>query len=414
MHSTALASRQFLARRIVGCLPILALSGATIVSGCHDAPSGPPGPRSPTLAVSTDGAWLVNSLADPGDGVCSNSECTLREAIAAAQDGDRITFKSNLTGTIALTAGVLDIDKSLTIDGLGPRVLTVDGQNTSTVFDIGLQNPVIVTVTGLTVSRGKTAGDGGGIFVRKQSRLVLIGSVVSGSSAASGGGIYNAGSLTLAGSTVAGNTSVFRGAGIYSDGDVTLSRSTISNNRSEGPGGGIYGFCGTIVCGVTLTLRSSTVTANVAGTNGGGVVLVDIDGITSNTIIAGNSVNGDAEFHNADCEVSVATFESLGHTLTSAKCEGLTNSPTDVIAAVPQVFSSVLLRLLADNGGGLPTHALIERGLAVDAGYCPGENGDQRGFPRPYDDPLMPNALDGCDIGAFEWNPPPKNKGSKP
>ena len=125
-------------------------------------------------------------------------------------------------------------------------------------------------------------------------------------------------------------------------------------------------------------------------------------------------MNGDAEFHTADCELSAASFESLGHTLTSAKCEGFTNSPTDVIVAVPQIFSSVLLRLLADNGGGLPTHALIERGLAVDAGYCPGENGDQRGFPRPYDDPLMPNALDGCDIGAFEWNPPPKNKGSKP
>ena len=287
MHTNALASRRFLARRIVGCLPIVALSGATIVAaGCHDAPTSPRGSRSATLAVSTDGAWLVNSLADPGDGVCSNSECTLREAIAAAQDGDRITFKSNLTGTIALTAGVLDIDKSLTIDGPGPRVLTVDGQNTSTVFEIGAPNPVIVTVTGLTVTRGKTAADGGGILVREQSRLVLIGSVVSGSSAASGGGIYNSGSLTLAGSTVAGNTTSFRGAGIYSEGDVTLSRSTISSNRSEGPGGGIYGFCGTIVCGVTLTLRSSTVTANVAGTNGGGVFLVDIDGITSNTIIA--------------------------------------------------------------------------------------------------------------------------------
>ena len=185
MHTNALASRRFLARRIVGCLPIVALSAATIVAaGCHDAPTGPLGPRTPTLAVSTDGAWLVNSLADPGDGVCSNSECTLREAIAAAQDGDRITFKSNLTGTIALTAGVLDIDKSLTIDGPGPRVLTVDGQNASTVFEIGLPNPVIVIVTGLTVTRGKTAADGGGIRVREQSRLVLIGSVVSGSSAA--------------------------------------------------------------------------------------------------------------------------------------------------------------------------------------------------------------------------------------
>ena len=33
---------------------------------------------------------------------------------------------------------------------------------------------------------------------------------------------------------------------------------------------------------------------------------------------------------------------------------------------------------------------------------CPGETADQRGFASPVDDPLMPNAVDACDIGAYE------------
>ena len=109
-------------------------------------------------------------------------------------------------------------------------------------------------------------------------------------------------------------------------------------------------------------------------------------------------------------------FVSLGYNLSSAGTGCDLASPTDVLLQSPlQVFTSVIHPVLADNGGGRLTHALIERGRAIDAGYCPGENGDQRGFPRPYDDLRMPNALDACDIGAFEWNPPgTKGKGPKP
>jgi uncharacterized repeat protein (TIGR01451 family) len=61
---------------------------------------------------------------------------------------------------------------------------------------------------------------------------------------------------------------------------------------------------------------------------------------------------------------------------------------------------------LKDNGGPTLTHALIARGYAVDAGYCPGETSDQRGFTRPVNDATMPNALDGCDMGAYEVQGP--------
>jgi CSLREA domain-containing protein len=91
-------------------------------AACHDDAmrTNPMAPAGPALAVGGDGTWMVNSLADPGDGVCTNSECTLREAIDVAQSGERITFKQNLTGMIALTAGELVIDGAVTIDGPVP------------------------------------------------------------------------------------------------------------------------------------------------------------------------------------------------------------------------------------------------------------------------------------------------------
>jgi uncharacterized repeat protein (TIGR01451 family) len=70
------------------------------------------------------------------------------------------------------------------------------------------------------------------------------------------------------------------------------------------------------------------------------------------------------------------------------------------------VFTEVIEQDLKNNGGPLPTHALITRGRAVDVGYCPGESTDQRGFARPVDDPVMPNAVDACDIGAYERQGP--------
>src|SRR6185295_15919213 len=59
---------------------------------------------------------------------------------------------------------------------------------------------------------------------------------------------------------------------------------------------------------------------------------------------------------------------------------------------------------LQDNGGPTDTHALLPGSPALDAGISGGPNTDQRGFPRPFDIPSLPNAADGSDIGAYEFN----------
>jgi hypothetical protein len=59
---------------------------------------------------------------------------------------------------------------------------------------------------------------------------------------------------------------------------------------------------------------------------------------------------------------------------------------------------------LAQNGGGMPTHAVLLNSPVLDAGNSSGLTIDERLAPRPVDLPFVPNAPggDGSDIGAFE------------
>jgi hypothetical protein len=87
-----------------------------------------------------------------------------------------------------------------------------------------------------------------------------------------GGGIWNSGNLNLTNSTVAGNTSQ-EGGGIYKEGGtVTLLSSVVTGNRAS-TGGGIW-----TLEGGKLTLGAakgstvgSTVTGNIADSDGGGI-----------------------------------------------------------------------------------------------------------------------------------------------
>jgi uncharacterized repeat protein (TIGR01451 family)/CSLREA domain-containing protein len=391
--------------------------------------------------------WTVNSLADPGDGSCDDTECTLREAMAAAASGDAIGFESGLQGDIKLTAGQLEISvKSLTIDG-GGRI-AVDAQGNSRVLSVtavpflppdvtlaritlkngshifgggGLSlSSATVTLDSVTVSNNRANDSGGGILVvsnDNDANITIRNSTISGNTAGDdvnhdGGGIYiDAGSsVTLINSTVDGNTAGFSGGGIANLGDLTVTASTVSGN--DGPvAGGIFNAVGgnsTVVqstisgnrgAGInnigTLEVRSSTLSRNIGG---GGIRSVGRLTV-ANSIIAGNSgtLGNDC---NASDEVS------FGHNLTTAGGGCSFSASGDLQIDPAQVFTEVLEADLKDNGGLTKTHALIARGRAADAGYCPGETTDQRGFARPVDAAAMPNALDACDIGAYELQGP--------
>ncbi|MDR0769804.1 MAG: hypothetical protein LBE75_01195 [Burkholderiales bacterium] len=221
------------------------------------------------FAASASAATItVNTIADATPADAANcaagnpSTCRLRDAIAAAAaSGDTIDFTAALAGSTITLTSTLTVDKSLTIDGAGASGLAVSGNNTIRVFTV--TTGVIAEFANLIIKDGLLSGSaqGGGIY--NAGTLTLTNSTVSGNSTYNGGGIYSAGTLTLTNSTVSGNTARYDGGGIYSAGALTLTNSTVSDNVADRLGGGID------VSGGTLSLTGSTVSGNSAYYGGG-------------------------------------------------------------------------------------------------------------------------------------------------
>jgi len=399
---------------------VIPLALATFAA-CNDAVTTAPKLRSaPLLAQGDNGVWTVNTILDGYDGVCDDTHCTVTEAVHFASPGGKVVFASGLQGTIALTTGTLTITKSLSIDGGG--LITLDAGGNFEVMAV-LNSPgapvLTATLDGLTLKNGRSAAEGGGILIGSLNAVTIRNSTITGNATTfdgDGGGIKNFGTLTLVNSTVDGNTADGKGGGIWNDGILTVQGSAITNNVAENAGGIYHG-------GINMAVMRSTISGNTSVGIGVGAVISTGDfqlisstvtrnsgfvgGIThASTTTVFNAVNAIVAGNDPkDC--GNANVNSLGHNVTATGFGGCAFfSASDVRVDPTQVFTSVLEQGLKDNGGPTKTHALIARGFAVDAGYCPGETTDQRGFTRPVDDPTMPNAVDACDIGAYESQGP--------
>src|SRR5262249_7556215 len=146
---------------------------------------------------------------------------SLREAIDranAAAGPDEVVFDPSLLGgTIGLASSLPDISDALTITGPAATAagLTISGRGVAggRPFFIDPQAD-LVTLAHLTITGGSAPGSGGGIF--NAATLTLTDVVVSGNAAVhgSGGGVANSSRLTATGCTFSGNTADDQGGGI--------------------------------------------------------------------------------------------------------------------------------------------------------------------------------------------------------
>jgi len=74
--------------------------------------------RNQVLPTAFAATFTVNTADDHNDGVCNAADCTLREAISAANAGDTISFNIPGAGVHTINAtGGFSITKAVNIDG---------------------------------------------------------------------------------------------------------------------------------------------------------------------------------------------------------------------------------------------------------------------------------------------------------
>jgi len=215
-------------------------------------------------AIDTHAATLVvTKTADTADGVC-DADCSLREAVAAAANGDDIGFSTifNTPQTVTLSLGQIVIDKKLAIYGTGGDRLTISGNNTNRIFRVSGGVSVVLTAMKLTngIATTQSMPSGGGAIAVLQSSVTLLNMVLSNNAApvdtfGLGGGIYvDRGTLSVQGSSISNNG----GGAIYSTrSTINISFSTISYNQQQG----VHGS-GVVSALSTVTVVDSTVNRN--------------------------------------------------------------------------------------------------------------------------------------------------------
>jgi CSLREA domain-containing protein len=249
--------------------------------------------------------FTVTKTADTNDGVC-DADCSLREAIAAANGSstdDTILFSSlfNTAQTINLNGSEIAVSNNgiLVLTAPGANLLTISGNNASRVFGIstgttaaisnviivggngvgtldsgfggGIRNAGSLTLDNVTVRNNSANFSGGGIIQFAGSNLNVNNSIISGNTATNGGAIYslsNGGLMNINNSTISNNMASSDGGGIFHNFDkLNLTNSTVSNNKAVNrSGGGIFNYFG------TLSISNSTISGNTANFEAGGIL----------------------------------------------------------------------------------------------------------------------------------------------
>ena len=192
-----------------------------------------------TSTYGAGGLWVDdNTPFTMGGGTISNN--------TAGGDGGGIY---NDNGNITITAGTISGNK---------------GQWGGGINDCGT-----VTMKGGTISGNSTTSKAGaGINVSTNGKLTMSGGKIqNNTSAETGGGICNLGTLEISGGEISGNTTKYSGGGIYNSAQgkgTTITGGTISGNTAETyGGGGIY-----IEDNSKVTMTGGTIKANTVKTNG--------------------------------------------------------------------------------------------------------------------------------------------------
>jgi hypothetical protein len=263
----------------------------------------------------------------------------------------------------------------------------------SATFPVTLEN---VTVTGGSTSSYLSFGSGGGIY--NGGNMTVADSTISGNTANyEGGGIYNnGGNMTVADSTISGNTAGSNGGGISNAGNMTVADSTISENIANAGGG--------ISNAGNMTVADSTISGNTAAAGGG---IYNISTMTVAGSIVANQSSGSncyGSLTDAGYNLSSGTSCKFGTTSDSTSKDSVTNldlgsladngGPTETIAIPGSSAAAAFISSPATvTLGGISINLCSDTSYTTSSGYKANLSVDQRGVSRP---------ATGCSAGAYQ------------
>lgn len=381
--------------------------------------------------------FTVNKTTDSNDGTC-DADCSLREAVTAANnaagddivDFDAAVFGSAQTVSVTLGEIVIGANGSLTINGTGADLLTIDGNMTSRIFRTGTGVAAEINDLKLTHGNGVSTvnNNSGGAILNDVGTLTLNNLIITENTVANNaGGIRNSGSgsvLNINNCIISNNTAMTSSGGgmqNFSTSTVNINNSLFTGNTSGGSTGG----GGAQFNGIVRITNSTFANNNAPGGSGGGFQSNGSNQIITNVTISGNtSTNNGGGFHRGTTNVNFFIRNSIvaGNNGTAASPD-VTNSSGGIDSEGNNIIGNVgtstgweasdllntdpLLNPLADNGGFSMTFLPMASSPAIDAGQncvldlsCSTNNPpeavttDQRGVSRPQGPTV--------DIGAVE------------
>lgn len=280
----------------------------------------------------------VTKTADTDDGTC-DGDCSLREAIAAANGNGQADQINVPAGTYTLTTSVqLTVSSDMTISGAGESTTIIEAHvnpNTATwrVFNV-TSNGTDVTFEDMTIRHGSTSSNGGGVYIEL--------------------GIGSSGTATFTKVTITDNRTIgnIDGGGLYINDDittVTLTECTISNNTTGDNGGGFHQ-----TGAVNFNLTDCVISGNSATDGAGGRIT---ESGSTNTFtrctISGNMAGGGSNDDGAGLRIGPGIY-----TLTNCTITGNTNAGNgggiyeDVGGNTIRLYNCTIANNMASGTGG--------------------------------------------------------------
>ena len=177
----------------------------------------------------------------------------------------------------------------------------------------------------------ENAGGPQGGAIENDGTMTVVSSTFSDNSDHDGGAISNLGTLTVTSSTFSGNYADYLGGAIQNAGTLSVISCTIADNTAL-VGGGIYNYPGGAV-----SIASSTIAGNTASwsNDGGGICNDSTLPVTIvNTIVAGNTSSGAP-----DIEDTYGTVSASHSLVESAAGNDVTTTDGNIVGVDPDLGS---------------------------------------------------------------------------